>query len=1440
MTRTRIFIFSLIGIWMCLAGCSEDKLPGDLEENYNGSYSFTAQIENMEAVTTKVVVNENGSIQWNTDESVGVYGERTENAKFSIDENTTPSAVGSFAGTLTQPDTSPRWAYYPYQANATTDDSRKSLTLQLPDTYNYTGDTYLPMLGRSTGERQMLFKHLTGILRITLRNIPAEADAFVLRSVGENALPLTGTANVTDVDAKEAVLNITAEAGYEVIYHFGTLVPGEDTRIFFIPLPVGDYPELEISARQKDGTELFTRSLGAKSIRRAQILNVPVMDFDTGEAYILQENTIEITDDMESFITLSSIDQETGVCTLSYTQAPDEGMPQVGDILLKPGISTRFPKGFLGKVTSIKEEKGGYTVTTGPACLNDAFVELVVDEEVDLYPEYMKPETRAMIDWDGTFANFSIAMDFSQGSGIFAKGTTTFGIKYHVIIDLKKQYWSYTYKNQIGIEGTIGIKGELSGDIHKQELNPGIPLGVVAIGPIPMTPRLVPYLVLRPKGTFNMSCTLGFKHGIESSIIYSEGVWEEKQEPISPNSKSPWDITQSDYSMEGAIFTGLSAELNVAPFQLNDFFTVGIEAQVGPELSLKLDMAKLMTAIDKEELLSSVSGTNKFILNGSFVADVNILDFKENVSLTFLDVTFGEATLKVIPDVQQLEAKVEEQSEEKAKAEVKTTLSQQLLTKQTTVKMALEDEEGKVVKESQPTKYVGEPETNEIPTQSLNEEFTNLDKDRKFTSYPTVESPLLGNEKVELKSKSVTFSTAGGTLREQLIRMYNNTGGPNWKHNDNWCTEKPLTEWYGISQDRQGKYRILLSDNNLNGAVQLNDTTIMEIRMEGNQVTHMNLNGCTSLTYLQLWDNPLEALYVSGCGQLNEFYNACEMLQTLDISESGIPFESEYSYKYKKLRNLYARNRTDIEALNLLNEMDTLDLSGCINLSSIGSGYDYYGVKKYLNLSNCFKLPIYLTTNETLEYLNLSGCACEELGFVVVPPTVKELYVKDCTALREMYIGDPQMSPYVINHNIVSLDLSGCKNLNVLYLNTPNLQSINWEGCTQLEELRIYGDNNMLPAIDFTSFAKSLKHLSIDSDEMRSLNLSSCTELRSLSCYLPKMNSIDISACSKLESLQLGSPVKEINLNANRSLKYLRVAGTSISELVLSPCKQSLEELILTENPNLSTIDVQGCDKLVKLTTYGDGNNFTGKWDISGLASLESVNISWENTMEEVNLSDCPNLSEVGIRGETETLQINNCLKLPEEQVKALIDHSKIKNIYACNLTQIKNLIDVKHAAYYKEYVNLSGCSSLQTLDISGGDKLKTLILNGCNELRELNCAGTQLTTLDVSTCTKLSVLRCGNNQSLTSLILMAGPRPFFDVLSCNDTRITQIIPDWFPGPNEEIGNSSTGELRWSYHPRYFYTGNPETDDLEDIMTIDSGYGWYYPDEPGCKYHRKK
>ncbi|WP_283391360.1 BACON domain-containing protein [Millionella massiliensis] len=54
--------------------------------------------------------------------------------------------------------------------------------------------------------------------------------------------------------------------------------------------------------------------------------------------------------------------------------------------------------------------------------------------------------------------------------------------------------------------------------------------------------------------------------------------------------------------------------------------------------------------------------------------------------------------------------------------------------------------------------------------------------------------------------------------REALIALYKATNGDNWIHNDNWCTDKPLNEWYGVTTDQEGRVISLgLSNNNLSG-----------------------------------------------------------------------------------------------------------------------------------------------------------------------------------------------------------------------------------------------------------------------------------------------------------------------------------------------------------------------------------------------------------------------------------------------------------------------------------------------------------------------------------------------------------------------------------------------------------------------------------------------
>ncbi|MBR1927195.1 MAG: Ig-like domain-containing protein [Bacteroidales bacterium] len=69
---------------------------------------------------------------------------------------------------------------------------------------------------------------------------------------------------------------------------------------------------------------------------------------------------------------------------------------------------------------------------------------------------------------------------------------------------------------------------------------------------------------------------------------------------------------------------------------------------------------------------------------------------------------------------------------------------------------------------------------------------------------------------------SVTVSvipTVQERERAALIALYNATGGDGWTHKDNWCSDKPLGEWYGVGSDGFYVRSITLNSNNLTGKI---------------------------------------------------------------------------------------------------------------------------------------------------------------------------------------------------------------------------------------------------------------------------------------------------------------------------------------------------------------------------------------------------------------------------------------------------------------------------------------------------------------------------------------------------------------------------------------------------------------------------------------------
>ena len=67
---------------------------------------------------------------------------------------------------------------------------------------------------------------------------------------------------------------------------------------------------------------------------------------------------------------------------------------------------------------------------------------------------------------------------------------------------------------------------------------------------------------------------------------------------------------------------------------------------------------------------------------------------------------------------------------------------------------------------------------------------------------------------------SPTAQTSPETDREALVALYNATGGPNWDSNDNWLSDVPVSEWFGVTTDDNGHVTELsLYGNELRGEI---------------------------------------------------------------------------------------------------------------------------------------------------------------------------------------------------------------------------------------------------------------------------------------------------------------------------------------------------------------------------------------------------------------------------------------------------------------------------------------------------------------------------------------------------------------------------------------------------------------------------------------------
>ena len=308
-----------------------------------------------------------------------------------------------------------------------------------------------------------------------------------------------------------------------------------------------------------------------------------------------------------------------------------------------------------------------------------------------------------------------------------------------------------------------------------------------------------------------------------------------------------------------------------------------------------------------------------------------------------------------------------------------------------------------------------------------------------------------------------------------------------------------------------------------------------------NQLTSLDLSGCTALTKLDCRQNSLTSLDVSGCTALTELI--CYSNPLTSVNLSGCQSLKEFSYTYRKLTSLDVSGCTALTTLECHhNQLTSLNVSGCTALTKlICDGNQLTS----LNLSGCTALTWLDCEWNSLTSLNLSGCT-SLTTLECTGNQLTSLNVSGCTALTMLTCDRNQLT---------SLDLSGCTALTKLICFSNQLTSLNLSGCTALTELLCH--ENQLTSLN-VSGCTALPELSCYKNQLTSLNVSGCSALTVLTCYENQLTSLDVSGCTSLTTLDCSKNLlRKIELSGCTSIRFLtchrnQIKGSEMANLVNS------------------------------------------------------------------------------------------------------------------------------------------------------------------------------------------------------------------------------------------------------------------------------------------------
>ncbi|WP_293871928.1 T9SS type A sorting domain-containing protein [Flavobacterium sp.] len=361
-------------------------------------------------------------------------------------------------------------------------------------------------------------------------------------------------------------------------------------------------------------------------------------------------------------------------------------------------------------------------------------------------------------------------------------------------------------------------------------------------------------------------------------------------------------------------------------------------------------------------------------------------------------------------------------------------------------------------------------------------------------------------------------------------------------------------------------------------------------------LTTLNVNGLTSLEFLDCQFNQLTTLNLNGLTNLKNLVYNNNLISSLTLNN---------------LPNLVALDCSS-------NQITNLDVSNLTSLKSIACGGN---LLTSLNLNNLPNLTNLNCNSNQLTQASITGVLTNLTDFNC---NSNQLTSLDLTGFNNLKNLD------CYNNNLTTLNLTGLSNLNYVQCSNNNLSALNLSGLNSLGALVC--NSNQLTSLNLTGLNK-LVSLYCSNNQITNLNLNDLTNLISLDCSLNQISNLNVSnnifldsiLCNnnQLSSLNLFNSKFLYRLNASNNLLTTLDLGTLgyLGEMLVNNNQLttlfakngSNETMILDNNPNLTYIcadtsqvaTIQGqlnglsftntvCNSYCSFTPGGNFNTITG------------------------------------------------------------------------------------------------------------------------------------------------------------------------------------------------------------------------------------------------------